>query len=80
MLLFFLLFLLCSFAICDNVIDVDDILSADFMPGNLLVLENPQQRTAEYKNSSTNYINGETQVVNSDGSVDAALTTMGYHR
>lgn len=58
---------------------MDDILSADFMPGNLLVLENPQQRSNEIKNTSFN--NSEHSLgENLDGTVDAALTTMGYHR
>lgn len=64
-------------AFCDNIIDMDDILSADFMPGSLLLLENPQQRSIGYTNSSTN---NSVESVNGDGGVDAALTTMGYHR
>lgn len=55
----------------ENVIEVDDILSADFMPGRLLVLENPRQADLnEYENATSA----------DDGSVNAALSTMGYHR
>lgn len=63
---------ICVETLSDNVIEVDDILSADFMPANLLVLENPQQRSNDYKNASNKG--------SFDGTVDAALSTMGYHR
>lgn len=71
---------ICGETLSDNVIEVDDILSADFMPANLLVLENPQQRTNNYKNASLDDVQEARNKASFDGSVDAALSTMGYHR
>lgn len=71
---------MCGKSLSENVIEVDDILSADFMPGNLLVLENPQQRSNEYKNASLDDLQQARNKANFDGGVDAALSTMGYHR
>lgn len=76
MLLFMVAFLFSREIVSENVIEVDDILSPDFMPGNLLILENPQQRSRSnvYENITV------SDEVQKDGSVNAALSTMGYHR
>lgn len=63
--------------VCENIIDVDDILSSDFMPGSLLMLETPDGYENVYENSS---VDEASLLSKSDGGVDAALTTMGYHR
>lgn len=60
------------YCICENVIDVDDFLSPEFMPTTLLMLENPtSNKTAGYSNTS---------VTGFEGSFDKAMVTMGYHR
>lgn len=70
---------ICSEIRSENAIEIDDILSVDFMPGKLLVLENPQQRSS--CSDSVNLNNTEPVFgANFDGSVDKALSTMGYHR
>ncbi|KAL3276642.1 hypothetical protein HHI36_012014 [Cryptolaemus montrouzieri] len=58
--------------LCDNVIDVDDLLSPDYMPTTLMMLENPMRNeTKKYPNTTT---------TKSDGSLDKAILTMEYHR
>nr|XP_022909414.1 uncharacterized protein LOC111420619 [Onthophagus taurus] len=51
---------------CYNVIDVDDILSDDLMPGNLLMLENANR--SDTKDNITT------------GSLNDAMSTMDFHR
>lgn len=63
--------------LCDNVIDVDDILSIDYMPGRLLLLENPGNE-GNYKNETTSYDNETFD--NMTGTFNDAYFTMGYHR
>lgn len=69
----FIIIFLCGKVLSENVIEVDDILSADFMPGNLLVLENPQERSVDFKNASF-------YEIRKANNLDGALSTMGYHR
>lgn len=61
-----------------NVIDVDDILSKDFMPGSLLVLENPQQLALQFGNVTLDENRARTEEL--DGSFNNAISTMGFHR
>lgn len=79
---------------CDavyNVIDVDDILSAEFMPGSLLMLENPEESVKILTNSSHDYhLHPESRgdnttlskhaSVGTDGGIMDALNTMVFHR
>lgn len=58
-----------------NIIDVDDILSDDFMPGTLLMLENPQNSV---KNFNETFGESVPQIL--DGSFNKAMETMGFHR
>lgn len=60
-----------------NVIDVDDILAEDFMPGTLLVLENPSGGAKNFNDSLKNV---ETIHKLSDGSFHNAIETMNFHR
>ncbi|XP_060520319.1 uncharacterized protein LOC132698335 [Cylas formicarius] len=59
----------------DNVIDVDDILSAKYMPGTLLMLDGPPKSF----NTSLNVID-ERSSKTLDGTVKDALDTMDFHR
>lgn len=61
-----------------NIIDVDDILSKDFMPENLLVLENPPKFAEQFNNSTLDQ--DELRTKNLDGTINNALSTMGFHR
>lgn len=61
---------------CNNVIDVDDILSIDYMPARLFVLENPESGV-NYKNESYLYQNDTEEM---SGKFNEAFSTMGYHR
>lgn len=65
-----------SYAYYNNVIDVDDILSADYMPETLMVLENPEKNVNTF--NETTY--KEDPVKRLDGSFFNAMETMGYHR
>ncbi|KAJ3664671.1 hypothetical protein Zmor_000222 [Zophobas morio] len=56
----------------NNIIDVDDILAEDFMPGTILMLENPK---TENLNDSVGVSSQE-----GDGSFMTAMETMGFHR
>lgn len=69
-----LLNVICSF--CSNVIDVDDILSIDYMPGSLLMLENPDNKE-NYLNSS---VSPKNENLVRSGLFNEAFSTMGYHR
>lgn len=60
-----------------NVIDVDDILAEDFMPGTLLVLENP---TGSAKHFNASLKNVETVRKTPDGTMKSAMETMNFHR
>ncbi|XP_045469460.1 uncharacterized protein LOC123677064 [Harmonia axyridis] len=67
------IFLVICYCICENVIDVDDFLSPEYMPTTLLMLENPiSNKTIRFSNM--------TSVAGFDGSLDKAIVTMGYHR
>lgn len=63
--------------LCNNVIDVDDILSIDYMPGSLLLLENPGG--SEQLKSITN-LTGNHGYDNITGNFNQAFSTMGFHR
>lgn len=72
-----LLFLACVLStnceIADyNLIDMSDILNVDFMPGSLLVLENPENE--EFSNVT------HVPVSDQRGTFDEAFSTMGFHR
>ncbi|CAH1161117.1 unnamed protein product [Phyllotreta striolata] len=54
-----------------NAIILDDILSKDYMPGTLLMLENPKEIV-----NNTN----ESTRVHHDGTLIKAISTMDYHR
>lgn len=56
-----------------NVIDVDDILSENYMPGNLLVLNGPL-------NSSRFNDGSDFSIMATSGSFGNAVMTMEYHR
>ncbi|KAJ8924176.1 hypothetical protein NQ315_006967 [Exocentrus adspersus] len=60
-----------------NVIDMDDILAEDFMPGTLLVLENP---TAGFKSFNESIKNLQVMERTPDGSFGNAMETMNFHR
>lgn len=60
-----------------NVIDMDDILSENYMPGTLLVLENPSQGVTRFNGSTKNV---QTMERTTDGSSRSALKTMSFHR
>ncbi|XP_044757834.1 uncharacterized protein LOC123315988 [Coccinella septempunctata] len=68
------LILVFCYCVCENVIDVDDFLSPDYMPTTLLMLENPTT------NKTVKYPNATTVVTGFEGSLDKAFITMGYHR
>lgn len=74
-LLFFAIFLKIVKIFGHNVIDVDDILSEDFMPGTLLMLENPKGAAKNFNESII-----ELSDMTGDGSFGYAMETMGYHR
>lgn len=61
----------------NNVIDVDDILSEDFMPGNLLMLEHPETSSNNFNKSVDDFLHMKKPL---DGSFDRAMQTMGFHR
>lgn len=61
-----------------NVIDVDDILSKDFMPGSILVLENPAKLAQQFDNVTVDENRAATKEL--DGSFNNAFSTMGFHR
>lgn len=64
--------------LASNVIDVDDILSKDFMPASLLVLENPKQLVRQFDNVTLDKNAARTEEL--DGSFNNAFSTMGFHR
>lgn len=72
---FFVATVNCEYA--SNVIDVDDILAEDFMPGTLLVLENPTNGIKHFNGSIKNI---ETMEKVPDGSFGNAMETMNFHR
>ncbi|KAK5649377.1 hypothetical protein RI129_000406 [Pyrocoelia pectoralis] len=55
-----------------SVIDLSDILNVDYMPGSLLVLENPEEISTE--NTTT------VDTFEHHGTINDALTTMNFHR
>lgn len=59
--------------LCNNVIDVDDILSIDYMPGSLFLLEN----APNYRNDTSALKNDTLDLT---GKFNEALSTMGFHR
>lgn len=60
----------------DNIIDVDDILSESFMPSNLLMLESPEN--GKFPNTTAYGANLRKRALT--GSLDEAVSTMGFHR
>lgn len=61
-----------------SVIDVDDILSVDFMPSALLMLESPENGTNSFNKTLSSLEN--SVLTKSDGSFDNAMHTMNFHR
>ncbi|CAH1374090.1 unnamed protein product [Tenebrio molitor] len=60
----------------NNIIDVDDILAEDYMPGTLLMLENPKGAIRNFNDS----VGGDLTSREGDGTFDEAMETMGFHR
>lgn len=73
---FYLLWGLIKIVKSANVIDMDDILSVDYMPGSLLMLENPESYA--FINSSGKQVNDHFE--NIGGKFENAFETMGFHR
>lgn len=73
----YLLIINVSLILCNNVIDVDDILSIDFMPGSLLLLENTSG-SDHLKNLTNLTVNEDYD--NITGRFNDAFSTMGFHR
>ncbi|GJQ74260.1 hypothetical protein Trydic_g19161 [Trypoxylus dichotomus] len=59
----------------DNIIDVDDILSENFMPSTLLLLENPETRTFHNVTSDIHFEDNDVT-----GTIKEAISLMGFHR
>lgn len=59
----------------DSFIDMNDILDEDFMPGSILVLENPGAAS-----SSNKSLNASVSSQHLDGSLYDAMATMNFHR
>ena len=60
-------------ALSGNVIDVDDILSENYMPGNLMVLNGPL-------NGSRFNDESDFSIMATSGNFGSAIMTMEYHR
>ncbi|KAF5302435.1 hypothetical protein FQR65_LT08524 [Abscondita terminalis] len=56
-----------------NVIDLSDILNVDYMPGSLLILENPEESVFENRTTTDSKPSHQ-------GTFHDAFTTMNYHR
>lgn len=74
-----IMFCVFRFNLCDYVIDVDDILSPNYMPTSLLMLENPETMDAQFVNSSVN-VKKKYDAPAFGGKFDDAFATMGFHR
>lgn len=59
---------------CETILDVNDILSSDLMPGSLLLLENPEEYAKDLINTT------KQQSKRLDGTFQNAFSTMGFHR
>lgn len=63
-----------------GAIDVNDILSPDYMPGSLLLLENLDNDHEGFDNVTSRGARLDEDFSTENGSFSAAFSTMGYHR
>ncbi|CAG9834059.1 unnamed protein product [Diabrotica balteata] len=72
------LIICCKSEVVINAIALDDILSEDYMPTTLLMLENPKI-ISKYENSTASG-NINKNILGLDGSLGKAMETMDFHR